>query len=413
MAIKIHHGPNGSYKTSGAIQDDAVPALKAGRVIVTNIRGFTLDRCYTVFPDLPDTAEIINLDLEDLEDLEKMRTWMHWVPQGAFIIFDETQLLFPKSWREKDLEQFEFKGGPEAAKEANRPFNWLDAWTRHRHFGWDIVLTTPNISYIRDDIRMTCEMAYRHSNLAVIGIKGRYKESQHDAQLNRPPADGTIIEYKKIKQETFKLYQSTATGQVRDTFAGKSLLRSPKLLLLLLVLAYLIYSFFTSEGGSLLSSESAPSSPSVEVGSTSVKEITSTRFENSKSSNSLGSIDGAFQQVSNLDINVDHPFKGHKIQIVGRLVMQGKGSLYSFAITPPESEGAFMLNSYQMLESGYVVKPAGDCVAKVIYQGVEQFVTCKGKDVNQPAPEKYVHVPEEEKETKLTVIPYQKGKFLW
>ncbi|MDU0641621.1 zonular occludens toxin domain-containing protein, partial [Pseudomonas aeruginosa] len=22
MAIKIHHGPNGSYKTSGAIQDD-------------------------------------------------------------------------------------------------------------------------------------------------------------------------------------------------------------------------------------------------------------------------------------------------------------------------------------------------------------------------------------------------------
>ncbi|MBE1028505.1 hypothetical protein IH761_24150, partial [Escherichia coli] len=25
MAIKIHHGPNGSYKTSGAIQDDLIP----------------------------------------------------------------------------------------------------------------------------------------------------------------------------------------------------------------------------------------------------------------------------------------------------------------------------------------------------------------------------------------------------
>ncbi|HCW0923111.1 TPA: hypothetical protein OW404_005205, partial [Pseudomonas aeruginosa] len=24
MAIKIHHGPNGSYKTSGAIQDDLI-----------------------------------------------------------------------------------------------------------------------------------------------------------------------------------------------------------------------------------------------------------------------------------------------------------------------------------------------------------------------------------------------------
>lgn len=28
MAIKIHHGPNGSYKTFGAIQDDLIPAIK-------------------------------------------------------------------------------------------------------------------------------------------------------------------------------------------------------------------------------------------------------------------------------------------------------------------------------------------------------------------------------------------------
>ena len=53
MSIKIHHGPNGSYKTSGAIQDDAVPALKDGRVIITNVRGFTLERAYQVFRTCP------------------------------------------------------------------------------------------------------------------------------------------------------------------------------------------------------------------------------------------------------------------------------------------------------------------------------------------------------------------------
>ncbi len=121
MSIKIHHGPNGSYKTSGAIQDDAVPALKDGRVIITNVRGFTLERAYQVFPDLPNTAEIINLDLESLEDLEKMRTWFQWAPRGAFLIFDETQLLFPKSWREKDLERFDYPGGPEAAHAVRPP----------------------------------------------------------------------------------------------------------------------------------------------------------------------------------------------------------------------------------------------------------------------------------------------------
>lgn len=240
MSIKIHHGPNGSYKTSGAIQDDAIPALKEGRLIITNVRGFTLERVLQVMPELPASVDIINLDLESLQDMERMRTWFQWAPRGAFIIFDETQLIFPKAWREKDLEKFDYPGGPEAAAEADRPMSWLDGWTRHRHWNWDIVLTTPNIAYIRDDIRMTCEMAYKHSNLAVIGISGRYKEAQHDAQTNRPPMEGTVIEYKRIKPQTFQLYQSTATGKTQDTKAGKSLLRSPKLLALLAFMALLI-----------------------------------------------------------------------------------------------------------------------------------------------------------------------------
>lgn len=233
MSIKIHHGPNGSYKTSGAIQDDAVRALKEGRLIITNVRGFTLERVLQVMPELPESVDIINLDLESLADMERMRCWFQWAPRGAFIIFDETQLVFPKAWRERDLEKYDFPGGPEAAAEADRPMSWLDGWTRHRHWNWDVVLTTPNISYIRDDIRMTCEMAYKHSNLAVIGISGRYKEAQHDAQLNRAPAEGTVIEYKKIRPDTFKLYQSTATGITQDTKAGKSFFKSPKLLVLL------------------------------------------------------------------------------------------------------------------------------------------------------------------------------------
>ncbi|HEJ4774917.1 TPA: hypothetical protein SMR50_006419, partial [Pseudomonas aeruginosa] len=50
MAIKIHHGPNGSYKTSGAIQDDLIPAIKKGRVIITNVRGLTRERIFQVMP---------------------------------------------------------------------------------------------------------------------------------------------------------------------------------------------------------------------------------------------------------------------------------------------------------------------------------------------------------------------------
>jgi len=253
MSIKIHHGANGSYKTSGAIQDDAIPAIHEGRIVITNVRGFTRESVLEAFPDLPDRAldsfDVLNLSMESIDDLDQMRRWFMWAPRGAFLIFDETQILFPKSWKEKDLEQFDYPGGIEEAKKADRPTGWLDAWTRHRHWNWDVVLTTPNIRYIREDIRLTCEKAYLHSNLAVIGIPGRYKEAMHDAQENKPPMDGsTIVTIKKIKPSTFRVYQSTATGKVQDTKAGKNLFLSPKVLGLLVLIAGLAISLVTSDG---------------------------------------------------------------------------------------------------------------------------------------------------------------------
>ena len=390
MSIKIHHGPNGSYKTSGAIQDDAVPALKDGRVIITNVRGFTLERAYTVFPDLPNTAQIINLDLESLADLDKMRAWFQWAPRGAFLIFDETQLLFPKSWREKDLEKFDYPGGPEAAHEADRPMGWLDAWTRHRHFNWDIVLTTPNISYIRDDIRMTCEMAYKHSNLAVIGIPGRYKEAQHDAQLNRPPADGTIVEYKRIKKQTFRLYQSTATGKTQDTKAGKSLFRSPKLVLLLALLAGTIG--FVSYMGPLkvIGGKPPEAAPAPLVAGSAASPDPAA--QSPTVANSARPAAGSFVPAGLLPAGatgapVDlsaHPFADRRISILAHAYRRSKGDIYMFALDDPEGRH-LELTSWQLMGSGYHIIPKGECVADLTFEKWKQTITCAGSQAQTMA----------------------------
>lgn len=393
MSIKIHHGPNGSYKTSGAIQDDAIPALKEGRTIITNVRGFTLQRAYEVFPELPPTADIVNLDLENLADLERMRTWFQWAPRGAFLIFDETQLVFPKSWREKDLERFDFPGGPEAAQAADRPMGWLDAWTRHRHFNWDVVLTTPNIGYIRDDIRMTSEMAYKHSNLAVIGIPGRYKEAQHDAQVNRPPADGTVIEYKRIRKQTFELYQSTATGKTQDTKAGKSLLRSPKLLALLAFIAMCLgFSFLMGPISFLRKPEpvepvpAAPAPAAAPAAHSAQQPLVAHQTSPGTGSlvPGLGAAVGAVQQAA-VQL-ADHPFKGRQIAVAGRVIGLRNGMkavMYMFAITDPEGR-RLMLNSWQMGESGYGVKERSECVAELFYGDYHETVVCAGS-IQKPA----------------------------
>lgn len=252
MAIKIHHGPNGSYKTSGAVMDDVIPAIKQGRVVITNIRGMSQQRCREVFPhddpNNPDTFELHYLDMDSIDGLERCRRFFQWAPSGALIIFDETQLLFLSSWREKDLVQFDYPGGIEAAKNDDRPTGWLDAWTRHRHWNWDIVLTTPNIKYIRSDIRLTCEAAYKHSNMGLLGpifkkLTGDYKEAFHDAQLNTAPPKA-ITKFRRIKKDVWKLYDSTTTGVVKDTSAGTSILASMPLLIGAgIVIAAMVFAF--------------------------------------------------------------------------------------------------------------------------------------------------------------------------
>lgn len=381
MAIKIHHGPNGSYKTSGAIQDDAIPALKAGRLIVTNVRGFTLERVLQAMPELPESVNILNLDLESLADMEKMRTWFQWAPRGAFIIFDETQLIFPKAWREKDLERFDFPGGPEAAAAADRPMSWLDGWTRHRHWNWDIVLTTPNISYIRDDIRMTCEAAYRHSNLAVIGIKGRYKESQHDAQTNKPPLEGTIIEYKRIKPKTFELYQSTATGIAQDTSAGKSLLRSPKLLFLLAFMAAGTFALLSFGGVSFV----APS-----VSESAKKSLSDSAPPSGVASSAPVPI--SFNGVAGGEIIKpsvkDHPLAPRHFELRGTLRAERDGKAVVMGrLAVLDDAGAGFDQSFDDLKAlGYGVFYRSPCYVQITHPlGFDGFATCPNRSTS-PAP---------------------------
>ncbi|SDQ01215.1 zonular occludens toxin domain-containing protein [Ectopseudomonas guguanensis] len=386
MSIKIHHGPNGSYKTCGAIQDDAVPALKEGRLIITNVRGFTLERVLQVMPDLPEWVDIINLDLEQQADMERMRTWFQWAPRGAFIIFDETQLVFPKAWRERDLERFDFPGGSEAAQAADRPMNWLDGWTRHRHWNWDVVLTTPNISYIRDDIRMTCEMAYKHSNLAVIGIKGRYKEAQHDAQLNRPPAEGTIIEYKRIKPDTFRLYQSTATGKAQDTKAGKSLLKSPKLLFLLAFIACLFVALlslgtpkFGSPGGAQAPAKSAVPAASPGVASPALPPDTRTDPAGDLLVNEPPDV---------LAGELNHPYAPRTFAVRAVMVANVDGQIRELGqFDVIDADGQILRQSLGELRNlGYLVRILGPCVVHISHpMGYVATALCPGRPQQRDA----------------------------
>lgn len=239
MTTAIVHGDPGSYKTSTLISDYLVPAIKAGRVVVTNIRGVkTVEEIADIYGfELPDTAEIILVEFNEV-GFEKMARFFHWVPDGALILMDEGQRVYPT--RLRDFKCYDLLN----PQDEKRPRTVEDAFDSHRHMNWDIYISTPNIGKIHKEIRAVAEFGYRHKNMATVFsfMKGRYKRVTHIAD-NSGTAIGHAISagLRKIDKRAFDVYQSTATGKTKDSAAAFSFFKQPKILLVLCIIGYSIW----------------------------------------------------------------------------------------------------------------------------------------------------------------------------
>lgn len=275
MAINLHYGAPGGYKTSGAILDDLPKALKSGRVLITNIRGLDdADRIKEAYRkqkkfgksiySVDENFTVIHLDTRGEEDKEKLRRFFHWAPQDAYFIIDEINTIFKKEWTAKKLEEFNLHSGSIAElidiknhltsrddkvaldTEDNpiiRPQNLTEALEMHRHYNWDFSLTSPSYKKFHPVFHEIAEVAFKHVNRAVIGVKGSYWEHMHLA-TNTGTAKADILQQRvrKIPDFVFKLYKSTATGEVRDSSAGRNIFLQPKVFMILtLLIALLTY----------------------------------------------------------------------------------------------------------------------------------------------------------------------------
>ncbi|MDO9140282.1 MAG: zonular occludens toxin domain-containing protein, partial [Methylobacter sp.] len=260
MATSIHHGPPGSFKSFTLVQRFAVDALEKGRVVVTNIRGFTsIDRVQDQFPDIkfPDSADLIFVSTEIEAGRQLMAGWFHWAPLRALILIDEGQRIYPDR-RDFKLESLDKKIVPpgfdveviaiEIQDEytgerhiIHRPEDVFTAFDMQRHFQWDVHLSTPNIAKIKSPIREVAECAYRHKSLGgklPLFFKNTWYEFQHDAENAGKFANQIVGKPRKYKadEKIFACYQSTATGEHTESNADQSIFGDPKLKLLLFVI---------------------------------------------------------------------------------------------------------------------------------------------------------------------------------
>lgn len=278
MSTVINHGAPGSYKTSSALWFEVLTALKAGRLVITNIEG--MKSLSTIETELnitfPESALLWRISTQNEVGLHLMRNFFSWAPIGALILIDEIQGVYPSSKVDKtfkieklvrtSIEDFpnlpvDFKAEfirrldlikPDELEDGDTddlgitlfdanghiiyPNDLSDAFNRHRKYNWDIYACTPDIGEVHGIIRGVAEIAHSYkSNDAIGRIIPKYSRRPRIFP-HKPQATGLTVSksdhvfYRKVPIDVHKLYKSTATGAHNDQSKGKTPLSDPKVM---------------------------------------------------------------------------------------------------------------------------------------------------------------------------------------
>ncbi|HAS8161206.1 TPA: zonular occludens toxin [Vibrio vulnificus] len=279
MAVYFRHGSNGSYKSAYATWFELVPALRAGRLVVTNIEGLKpLEEIEnTLGEKFPPTAKLIRIFTRSEEGVLLWQNWFNWMPIGSLIIIDECQDLYSPDVgfkREKAIarplsdflpllpenfsELFHSRWIPcdpenmddGDTDDTNRtqydehgrllyPFNFYGAFMRHRKYQWDIIMLTPDWTSIPIWLRGCAQEAYSHRSTDTFFRKRRPRIFNHSPKSTKTDPttkkDEQYVTSKKIPIDVFALYKSTGTGDFNESKADVTIFKSPRFILTMLI----------------------------------------------------------------------------------------------------------------------------------------------------------------------------------
>jgi len=381
MSIVIHHGHPGSYKSFGVLQRPAIPALREGRTVVTNIRGFdAIEKVEEAIQEaLPDEAEILNVNTEGRDEKAYMARWFHWAPQGAMVIIDEAQAIYPAKRKDFRPENLDYPGGADQAKQDERPADMFEAYDMHRHYNWDVFLCTPNISKVHMDIRQAAQVAFRHYSMGELlpWKKGKWREVEHDPENNgkaKSHAYGVPKEYKS-DPSVFATYQSTKTGDHQSNQGPQSVFKDKRVVgylslsvLSLLVFAYLAVSIFERDR------TYSPADPA------SIESIDAARPDALSDGRNVRHPQADAQNSGRVANAPPHPLQDATLNIAGEI-----NQLYLFHAR--DEKGEFSITHDELRSFGYQVTHLRPCHAALWWNGeLVQNVYCQRHRIQEPGP---------------------------
>lgn len=258
--ITGHYGKGGSGKSRDIVETDIIPALQAGRKVITNLP-LLVDGILTYFHKI-DYRNIIICTHEELVQKMVARMARGKDDPGEFahalICWDEIQDVFPAGFKRrgtgKEAEKFDLE------REA---FIGYLAWSRHDDS--EFIWATQHYSSVDVELRRKTHIYIQHEHLFHLGLKKRWvaRKQLPDQQTGDPnPGAGTERTFGE-NQIIFRCYRSAEVGNHKASSRQKMMI--PKKIIIVSVLALIAIAYtvisFIRQGNPLDASTYAQKRP--------------------------------------------------------------------------------------------------------------------------------------------------------
>lgn len=221
MAINVYCGLMGSGKSYEAVSSLIVPAVAAGRRVVSNIDGLNEKLIHDYILShkwkFAKKSDLLSSSLGAIEHVSNDRISQPQffpdpdhaddsgsvVQPGDFVVIDEAWRFWPTS--------------------AKPSHEHMQFFRMHRHYAHpetgvtsDLALLIQDISGLHPDLKKVVEMSVRTTKLKSLGLNRRYRVEVFEG-YRLTKAAKTATYQKKYDKRIFPLYQSYGSGNARET----------------------------------------------------------------------------------------------------------------------------------------------------------------------------------------------------
>jgi len=207
MSVYAYTGLPGAGKSYIVVEHQIIPALKAGRRVVTNLR-MKWDLARKDFPE----GELVELPSDAVQ--ANPATLLEYVTPGSVLVLDEVWRLFPAGLKSNHV--------PE-------PYRKLLA--EHRHMvnskgeSAQIVLVTHDLAQISAFARQLVEHTFHAVKLSSMGLSGQYRVDVFNGPISgaNPPLQSRLRElYGRYKVDVWQYYESHTMREGEGSGANES-----------------------------------------------------------------------------------------------------------------------------------------------------------------------------------------------